>query len=270
MIQQQSIGLEKVNNARELGGYRIGNQRIRRGLLLRSGRLSGASDQDVQTLSEKYRLGAVADFRMTVEQEESPDRPVPGAVHYALPVMEFVEEGLSPDMAAFMDDRTDRVVWIQNAVDFGFLNDRFYIDFLRPELGRAGYRKFFQILLELPEDRAILWHCTDGKDRTGVAAMLLLSALGADRDLIMRDYLLTNTFNAEKLQAGREKLSGISLSQERRDIYLFTTAGGVFARFLENAMEDLESAYGSMEGYLSAELGIGPAERGILRRKYLE
>ena len=267
---QQSIGLESVGNARELGGYAIGNRHIRRGLLLRSGRLGGVSDRDIQILSEKYRLGAVADLRMTVEQEERPDRPIPGAVHYALPVMEFVAEGLSPDMAAFMDDRTDRVVWIQNAVDFGFLNDQFYIDFLRPELGRTAWRKFFQILLDLPEDRAVLWHCTDGKDRTGVAAMLLLSALGADRDLIMRDYLLTNAFNAEKLQAGREALSGIPLSQERRDIYLFTTAGGVFARFLENAIADLESAYGSVTGYLTEELGVGPAEQDLLCRKYLE
>ena len=270
MIQQQSIGLKNVGNARELGGYPIGDRRIRRGLLLRSARLSGATDEDIQILSDTYRLGAVADLRMTVEQEEHPDRPIPGAVHYSLPVMEFVEEGLSPDMEAFIDPNTDRVAWIQNAVDFGFFNDRFYIDFLRPEMGRSTWRKFFQILLDLPDDRAILWHCTDGKDRTGVAAMLLLSALGADRDLILRDYLLTNSFNADKLEAGRRALSSIPLSQERREIYLFSTAGGVFARFLENAMADLESAYGSIEGYLSAELGIGPGERDILRRKYLE
>lgn len=269
-MEQQSIGLENVSNARELGGYPIGDRHIRRGLLLRSGRLYSVSDRDIQTLSEKYRLGVIADLRMAAEQEECPDRPVLGAVHELLPVMEFVEADMSPDMLAFIDSDTDRVAWIQSAEDLGFLNDRFYIDFLRPEMGRAAYRRFFQILLDLPEDRAVLWHCTDGKDRTGVAAMLLLSALGADRDLIMRDYLLTNTFNAEKLKAGRKALSGIPLSKERREIYLFSTAGGVYARFLENAMADLVSAYGSIEGYLSAELGIGPEERDFLRRKYLE
>ena len=269
-MTQQSIGLEKVSNARELGGYQIGNQSIRHGLLLRSGRLDGASRRDVQILSEKFHLGAIVDFRMSMEQAEFPDCPVSGAIQYALPVIEMTEQAVSTEMRTFMDPEADHLEWMANTRDLGFLNDRLYIDFLRPEQGRTAYRKFFRILLSLPEKRAVLWHCTDGKDRTGVAAMLLLTALGADRKLILRDYLLTNTFNAEKLEAGRKAMSGYSLSKERQELYLFSKRGGVCARFLENAMADLETAYGSVDGYLLKELGIGPDERDILRRKYLE
>ncbi|MBQ6256673.1 MAG: tyrosine-protein phosphatase, partial [Clostridia bacterium] len=49
---------------------------------------------------------------------------------------------------------------------------------------KAGYSQFFQALLALPEDRALLFHCSQGKDRTGCGAMLILFALGVDEETV--------------------------------------------------------------------------------------
>jgi len=40
----------------------------------------------------------------------------------------------------------------------------------------------------------LLFHCTAGKDRTGMSAALILYALGADDKLVMDDYLLSNKY----------------------------------------------------------------------------
>ena len=58
--------------------------------------------------------------------------------------------------------------------------------------------KVFQVLLN-HEDGAVLFHCTGGKDRAGTAAVLLLSALGADREVILRDFALTNIVESDRI-----------------------------------------------------------------------
>lgn len=55
---------------------------------------------------------------------------------------------------------------------------------------RAGYRRLFDLLLNRREG-AILFYCSAGRDRTCVAAWLILSALGVSEDVILADYLLT-------------------------------------------------------------------------------
>ena len=57
------------------------------------------------------------------------------------------------------------------------------------------YRRFFADLMTVdPEDGAVLWHCTQGKDRAGSASAMLLAALGADRELIMADFCLSKDY----------------------------------------------------------------------------
>ncbi len=61
-------------------------------------------------------------------------------------------------------------------------------------------------MLDTEPERAVLWHCTGGKDRTGLAAMLILSALGVDEETVVKDYLLTNEFNAQRIAGTKQYL----------------------------------------------------------------
>ena len=141
----------------------------------------------------------------------------------------------------------------------GMLSDRLYVDFLFSERGKAAYRALFDCLLTLPEGCACLCHCTDGKDRTGVASMLILTALGAPRETVMKDYLLTNEYNAEKLAAVRAGLERAPLTPELRELALFG-AGVVFERFMANALDAMDERCGSAEAYLARELGVGEGQ----------
>ena len=99
--------------------------------------------------------------------------------------------------------------------------------------------------------------------------MLVLTALGADRDTIMEDYLLTNEYNAELLEAVEDGLEDMLPSRELRDLALFG-AGAVFERYMENALAAMVERCGSPEGYLRQELGLSDDELGRLRDAFLE
>ena len=77
----QSIGLEEIVNARELGGY-VGadGRKVKRGVLLRTGALSEISEADRRRLLEQYHLTDIIDFRTSFECEAAPDPEMDGVV----------------------------------------------------------------------------------------------------------------------------------------------------------------------------------------------
>jgi len=127
----------------------------------------------------------------------------------------------------------------------------------------------FKELLELPEGEALLFHCTQGKDRTGCAAMLILSALGVDEATTLYDYMLTNTFNAQRIEAERQMLEGMGVEESEFDLYM-TAMDQVDPQYMVNALEWMKDNYGSVLGYITGELGVTEAQIEQLRDKYLE
>ena len=268
-----SLGLAGVGNARELGGYRSADGRtVRRGVLLRTAALSGATDSDLQKLREKYRLAVVADFRMDSEVERAPDPDIGGVRNLRLPIMdaELLSEraGRMRELLAMSEDPTDRMAQLFAAVDAGIVSDQMYVEFLAGTQGKTGYRQLFEELLALPEGQSLLFHCTQGKDRTGVAAMLILSALDVDEETILKDYLLTNEYNADLIAGERRMLAGRGVPEDRIDDYLMAM-DQVSRKTMTNALDWLRENYGSVNGYLEQELGIGEAERTALKDKFL-
>ena len=264
---KQALKLESVGNARELGGYPAGGRTVRRGLLLRTALLSSISEADKSALATVYHLATVVDFRMRMERERAPEPIIPGAESHYITLMD--EPRPNPRLAELVDPDADSFARLKAAYESGRVNDRLYVSFLFSEPGRAGYRAFFDCLLALPEGRAILWHCTDGKDRTGVAAMLVLTALGADRETILTDYMLTNAYHAARIDAVRDGLEAMLPSPELRDLALFG-AGAVFERYMTNALDAMAERCGSPTGYLTQVLGLDERQLALLRERFLE
>ena len=267
---EHSLKLTSVGNARDLGGYAAGGKTIREGRLLRAASVAGLSEEDRHTLETVYRVAAVVDLRMSTERRLAPDPEISGAASLFLPVMEMEDySGYDPKLAKMLlEPGANRLELMKNAYEMGMLDEGLYTGFLFSDRGKAAYRGLFDCLLTLPEGRACLWHCTDGKDRTGVAAMLVLTALGADRETVMHDYLLTNEFNAPRLAAVRAGLARAALTPELRELALFGS-GAVYEAYMTNALRAMDARCGSSEGYLARELGVGPAECAALRRKFL-
>ena len=267
MSLKQSIPLTSVANARELGGYRTSDGRtVRSGVLLRTGNLNDITAEDIQLLKNQYRLSNIIDFRMEMEIGGYEDPVIGGVCNTHLDVIN-IQDMLSPEMRDVEINKLDVIQLVEMSEQMGMLNEDMYIGFLTNDMGKKAYSQFFRILLESSPDRAVLWHCTSGKDRTGLAAMLTLSALGVEESDIIDDYMLTNEYNAGRIEGTKKYLRARGCDET-----LIGKAALVFdavdRRFIENAIAFLKEKYGSVVGYIRSELNISDIEIEILKEKY--
>ena len=269
-MKEHAVLLNGIGNCRQLGGYVIGDRKIKQDIFIRSGRLNGLSSDDADLLSRRYRLQYIADLRMSEEQQNVPDPVIKDCTQLSLPVLERTDmDDPDPEFTAVYSDPgstlKDKFEIIYKKQ---YINRQMYPDFLFKARGKTAYREFFKAVLSLEDERAILWHCTDGKDRTGVAAMLLLSALGASGETVIYDYMLTMQFNADKLESVSQLDWARELDDEKRSLLMFIS-GGVIEEYMTYAVDVLEERYGSVTAYLSQELGVKSAEIKYLRERYL-
>ncbi|MBQ3265443.1 MAG: tyrosine-protein phosphatase [Ruminococcus sp.] len=268
MNLKHSIQLSSIQNARELGGYMAADGRkIKDGVLLRTANLHMISDEDIRMLTDTYHIQHIVDFRLGMELSGAEDPPINGAEYHHLDVIDLsamdVENGAAPDMT-----KLDVLQIVEFSLQSGMINENMYTGFLANDMGKKAYSEFFRILLSADPERAVLWHCTSGKDRTGLAAMLLLSALGADEETIIADYLLTNDYYAPRIAGMKQLLR----SKGCDDAYIdqaILVFDAVNERYLHNAIAYLKKEYGSANGYIRDGLNISQSEIEILKEKYL-
>lgn len=273
-IESQTINLTSVANARELGGYvGDGGRTVRRGVLLRTAAPSEISDEDKARLVDDLKLATVIDFRMTSEVEKAPDPEIEGVSNVNLRIIDETKlADIAERMAKYVEeggDPNDKSAQLKIAIESGFISDQMYVDFLSTDTGKAGYKDFFEQLEALPEGSSLLFHCTQGKDRTGIAAMLILSVLGVDEQTIMQDYLLTNEFNADAIAQERKMLEDKGIEGDMAELYLLAM-DGVNEKVMQNALDWLKENYGSPTDYVKQELGVTDAQIEALRDKFLE
>lgn len=262
----QSIGMKTIINARELGGYMMPDGRvIKRGKLLRGGALNATSQEELNLLSEKYHLVRIFDFRTSFEVERTPDKEVPGAKRIWLPA--FDESSMSMakmslpseayhDLGGWLVSRAANPAVQQIARDM-------YPIMITTEFTQVQYAGFFQNILS-SEDGAIFWHCSQGKDRTGLGAALLLAALGADRDLIMTDFEISNEVYMPEVE---QVFSHLSTEDEKEAVLTFI---GVNAKYFANALDIVEKQYGSLLGFLQGPICLSDDDIQDLRDRFLE
>lgn len=257
------LPLEQGVNFRDLGGYRTKDgQQIKANKVIRAASLGNLSPKDIDFLAE-YGLRYDVDFRSSEEQENAPDKVPTGATYHFAPV--------------FPEDETKSTAKDQRAKQFftdpqaGFNNMlRAYHDIVLTDSAKKAYRHFFDVLLEnSDEGRSVLFHCSAGKDRTGMGAIYLLTALGVDEATIKRDYLASNKYLApwqEKQLAKRQ------LPKTGQEIYLtnLRALGSVNETYLETAMNVMQREYGSLENYLHNELALTKLQVADLKKIYLD
>ena len=283
---KQSICLSGVQNARELGGYPAADGRtVRRGVLLRSARLSDSTDDDLRRLKEIYHLAKIIDFRSDEEKNGSPEiamftgstLPAPDPaiedVRYIhLPVLDLQKQMAETNEWAKkhgIEHISGLIQMLTVTMESGFVGDELYIRFLEDDFGRQSYKRFFRELIGLDEGRAVLFHCTQGKDRTGVAAMLILSALDVPEKVIIEDYMLTNIYNKDRIAKERKMLGSFAeLSAEKIERYLMVM-DKVFESTMTSVIAHLKEKYGSVKDFIINELGVSNTEIEMLKNKFL-
>lgn len=265
----QKIDIASVTNARQLGGYiSADGRKVKDNMLIRTGGLDKLSDEDAEKLASQYNVKNVIDFRMDSEKSSAPDKDVPNAENTWISVLEFDMSNpeVRDTLRKIKELKGDNIQVLIEYSKIGSL-DALYKSILTSESGQKGYAQFFDILIK--DDGAVLWHCTHGKDRTGIAAALVLSALGVDEETIIKDFELSN----EPYTQQREYIYGEALKrgcsdEDARKISLLTA--GVDKNDMISALETVKAQYGSVHDYLNNQLGVSDEDIAALRDKYLE
>ncbi len=255
------IKLDTIGNCRQLGGLTTEDgRRVREGTLLRAAMLGRASDEDLAALRDVYRLDTVIDLRTLTESGEKPDRLIEGIELLHVPVLDEAAAGITHERT-----KTPRELRPILPYDMAAM----YRRIVAADSARANMKHVLETIFTHDYDHgAVLWHCSEGKDRAGIVAALTLGALGVGILDIIDDYLMTNEVNGPKAQHYYDRVLAVGRTQREaeiiRDIYI------AHESYLDAALAVVLGTYGGFEGYLTDGLGIDAALIENFRKNVLE
>ena len=239
--------LSHQKNIRDLGGTLTeDHKRIKEGRLFRGPTLKVRNDDDIKII-ESFNLTDVVDFRNHDEVLESPDYYLDGVNYHILPSF---------------TDRTDRkikgedgnLLWFIDEGVSGHNHLVFTYDILiTTKQSQNAYKEFFNLLLQ--DDKRVYFHCSQGKDRTGVAAYLILIALGVSEKVAREDYLYSNIALKGRVEKIIEKVKDKPFFNETykkslEDVF------AVKEEYLDNAIKMMNKFYGGPIPFVRDVLGV--------------
>ncbi|WP_260858277.1 tyrosine-protein phosphatase [Paraburkholderia sp. BCC1885] len=244
--------LASVDNFRDIagagGGYQtVDGRQVRRGVFYRSNTLtlSAADKAVIDTLN----IATVYDLRTPGEIARVADVMPTGAAYHSINVTGDDDQTVPPvqmsSSATAMMESAERA-YVTGATQ------------------RAAYGALLSQLAATPGVQLI--HSAAGKDRTGWVAALLLSMANVPLDIIMQDYLLTNTYSAASINA---KVAAVQAENGDAAAMLDAPFFSVQDSFLQAGFDQVQASYGTMSAYLTTGLGMTQASVDALRDRLL-
>ncbi|MEK8053113.1 tyrosine-protein phosphatase [Ideonella sp. DXS22W] len=244
-----ALRLSGASNFRDLaaspGTVGHGGRPLRRGQVFRSDHLAGLTEADRAAIAA-LGLGRALDFRGVAERAAAA-YDLPGVTQHALSIEPTVVQHMQALVASGQALTVPTVTGLMHDLYRGLVNDQSH-----------RFAELFAHLLDEADTRPLVFHCTAGKDRTGLAAALILLALGVPRDAVLHDYLLTNErysfMPGEHPEIPRDAL-----------MVLWRVQQG----FLDEALLAIDRDHGGLDRYLPQRLGLTPAALQALAARYL-
>ncbi|KFF03919.1 tyrosine-protein phosphatase [Chryseobacterium luteum] len=253
----KTIKIKKVNNFRTVGNIKNSEGRIlKEGKFYRSGHLHKLKKNSFKEL-ESLGIKEIVDLRNSKEISDKPDR-LPTDMVYK-------------KYSAF-NDEGDQLTQAKKLVLKGKVNgsdaDKRMIDFYReyvtenPEVIRT-------IITEILEsDQPVLYHCTAGKDRTGIITALILTILKFDKATIYNDYLLSNNYRKELVLKRLNLADNLHFLYPKMDVKVLEKLSWVETAYLDAAFDEINNKYGSIDAYVQQVLGISEDKREEYIKKF--
>ena len=255
------LPLQGGRNFRDLGGYvAVDGRRVQWGKLYRSGVMSYLTEED-QAYLEPIGVRVLCDFRSTLEREAEPTHWMPADVE----VMSWNYDRRKVSLKAYLNGK-------EFTEDLG---RQTIIHFYRrfPTVFREQYSALFVKLAN--GDLPLVFNCSAGKDRTGLAAALVLSALGVSFEQVLEDYALTDSvvdlekalFEHPRGSVGLDEDHSFMANLDRKVRAPMLRA---LPEYLRIAFDQIDLDYGSIDAYLRDGLGVSDAMIENIRTNLLE
>ncbi len=258
--------MKKLFNTRDLGGIpAAGGMVIRHDKLIRSGKLYKLPDRTVEKLKKKG-LNLVIDLRIFTEREEYPDTIIDGVEYIHLPLLCTATPGITREKSM---TRTMAIESRRIKKEFGTA-DNYMVAMYKMVLFSDEPVKYLKDCLRLiiDNDGCVLWHCSGGKDRAGIVAMLVESLLGVDEKIIVEDYVASHRFQRKKFFWNRFGLMIAPLVPRFKHILYGMMAAK--PRYIIDTMNEIKAQYGSIVEYCKRKLDVTDEDIAAMKAKYLE
>ncbi len=254
------LSIPGTKNFRDMGGYKTADGKtVKWNMVYRSDSLAHLDSAGMSAFAD-LGIRAITDLRSEPERIQEPDRipaNYPGSKYQVLPI----------------NDRPVDIRALGKRIVMGKITDAEISDLLdhRRFITNSSHRSYWgQWLAELANDDATphLFHCTSGKDRTGFGGAIFLLAIGVPKETVQQDFLLSNKvledYNTARIAEIDKKIPG------NIDEALFRKILGVSQETIEATFAEMESRYGSIDGFFRDGLEIDDETRQKLKDKFLE
>lgn len=249
---QRSLSINNSPNFRELGGIQVNDSlSVKDGVIFRSGSFPILTDDEKKIIISS-NINTIIDLRSDSERAKEPDY-IPEGMKVKIvhaPIGSLDEKGMSKFMEILLKPNVkgSQIDSLMIQANKGFV---------------ASIKDFAPLFYEISRpESVVLFHCTAGKDRTGLASSLFLHILGCSWETIMQDFLMSNEFQPT---ASLKALEQYGVPKD-----VISTLSGVKASYLEAAWSEINLRYQSVDNLLMQEFGIGEAEKQFIRNKYLK
>jgi protein-tyrosine phosphatase len=249
VVANRAIDMNQIKNFRDIGGYfSTDNRQMKWGEIYRSGNLSNATLYDQEKI-RRLNIRTVIDFRSERTARRYPILLHPSIRKIALPLMPMDAQKLDEQLEDENFDRSDAIRYVQEE----------YVNIL--ENHKTQFGELFDILTN-DSNYPILMSGSLGKDGVGLAAYLILYAIGVPQSSLEEEYMLSNQF----IDPEMVEIDARNLSEPMQEAV--TAMLTVNRAYLNFAIDHINLTYGSVDNYLEKELRVTSGKRNLLR-KYL-
>ena len=262
MTKPVVLPVESVRNPRDLGGYiGLGGHKIKSHRLLRTGNISKIIPKDEKFLLD-YGLSKIIDLRSPAECKANPDQNIPGVDHYEFPLsVDDNTGGNGLDMSIeFEQYRHDQYA------GFYTMCQRYH-DHVSNKFAQNSIHQIVSLIAETTHG-SVLYHCSEGKDRTGLVTVILLHILGVDLETIRQDYLYSNLMLNDYRKVRDERLKRAGENDKFRAN--MRILGSVANAYIDTSLITINENYGDIDSYIDKQLRIDEQMKEKIRENYLE
>ncbi|MBP5694351.1 MAG: tyrosine-protein phosphatase [Bacilli bacterium] len=246
----KKLDFKKIKNARDFAGTKNKEGKIiPSGIFIRSGNLANIKFSDKFQLKHKYKIKTIIDLRTEKEVAEKPDKKIRGIKYLNYSLINQSAEGITHEK--------DR----QHSNNLQGL-ERMYEQIVLDDFAIDSLKKIFKVLTDI-NNFPILFHCSVGKDRTGIVTLFLLSLLDVERSKIDKDYLESNVICIPESERVYERVLEKTMNHTLANKIRLTHI--VDIKYLDAAVNAINEKFGSVDNYIKDVIGITDEEKNIFK-----
>jgi len=243
--------INSVSNFRDVA---IGSK-MKKKILFRCAKLSTLTDGDIKKL-EELNPHAIIDFRDPKEIQKAPDNLSKS----------LLEKSISLPISASTLNRMviQKNIDGDNELTYEKVMEESYKKYINNH--KHVWKQFIKILLD-SNNHPVIFHCSAGKDRTGIASFLIQKLLDNSMDLIFENYLMSNKL-LTSIAATAEQTTSSKKDDNQVSQIMLNTLGKVKKTYLLSAIDEIQNKFISVEKYITEELGYSEIDIKKLKKLF--